>query len=69
MPHFLLFADDIIINGTNQEETQRLLNTTGKWCQQTGMLPGFNKCNYISDKDLDLPLLNENSHAQILINI
>ncbi|MEY3404294.1 MAG: hypothetical protein RLZZ86_3916, partial [Cyanobacteriota bacterium] len=59
MPHFLFFADDIVINGRDKHEIQRLLNIIGDWCQTNGMLPGFNKCNYISDKDHDLLLLHE----------
>ena len=59
MPHFLFFADDIIINGRNQQETQRLLHIIGNWCQANGMLPGFNKCNYISNEEHEVTLLNE----------
>jgi len=58
MPHFLLFADDIALNGRNQKETQQLLDIIGKWCTDYGMSPGFTKCNYISDKDINLKLLD-----------
>lgn len=58
-PPFLFFADDIIINGRNQQETQRLLHIIGNWCQANGMLPGFNKCNYISNEEHYITLLNE----------
>ena len=58
MPHFLLFADDIALNGRDQKETQQLLDVVGKWCIDHGMSSGFNKCNYISDREINLKLLN-----------
>ena len=58
MPHFLLFADDIALNGRNEKETQQLLDIIGKWCTDYGMSPGFAKCNYISDKNINLKLLD-----------
>ena len=57
MPHYLFFADDIALNGRNQNEVQRLLDVVGKWCTDYGMSPGFAKCNYISDRDTNLTLL------------
>ncbi|MEY3420278.1 MAG: hypothetical protein RIR48_558, partial [Bacteroidota bacterium] len=57
MPHFLFFADDISLNGRNPTEVQRLLDVVGKWCTNYGMSPGFAKCNYISDRELNLTLL------------
>jgi hypothetical protein len=42
MPHFL----------------QQLLDIIGKWCTDYGMSPGFSKCNYISDKNINLKLLD-----------
>ena len=58
MPHFLLFADDIALNGRNEKETQQLLDIIGKWCTDYGMSPGFAKCNYISEKNINLKLLD-----------
>jgi hypothetical protein len=52
-PFFLMYADDIQINGRSLEEVQSLLDILGQWCDENNMLPGYKKCQWVGKHDLE----------------
>ena len=46
-PFYLFYADDIILNGENLEQIQKMLNIVDTWCKKYHMKPGLKKCQWI----------------------
>jgi hypothetical protein len=55
-PRFLLYADDIEINGKNSTEVQRLLQVIERWCVENHMTPGLKKCQWVGPPEVTQPL-------------
>lgn len=65
-PRFLLYADDIEINGKNSHEVQRLLNVIEQWCKDNHMMPGIKKCQWVGPPEVTQPLyLNQASLEKV----
>lgn len=52
-PFFLLYADDIQLNGRTLPELQKMLDILGTWCEEHNMLPGFKKCQWLHREGLE----------------
>ena len=51
-PYFLLYADDIVINGENLAQVQKLLTCIQEWCKKNNMTPGIKKCQWVADSSV-----------------